>query len=283
MQRTPFKSKTLTDENPFSLSLGDLMAGLLLIFILLLSFVMLRLENLMEERRRQIQLLDEREQIKKSLIERLLKELADFDVEVDPDTGVIRIKEGILYDFGKDELKQAGKDFLRQFIPKYVQVLLSEPVVSEHIAQVIIEGHTDNVGSWDHNLDLSLRRANSVAAYLYTEEFEAFPHGEALKKILSANGRSFAQPIIPNKTEEKRAQNKTTVLWGELKEKNKTEEKRAQNSKLTLREWIAKYNDTEEKRTQNRRVEFQFRLRDWDLVSPKVEKILEIETDLSSP
>lgn len=259
MQRTP--SKSLVDENPFSLSLGDLMAGLLLIFILLLSFVMLRLENLMEERRRQIQQLDEREQIKKLLIERLLKELADFDVEVDPDTGVIRIKEGILYDFGKDELKQAGKDFLRQFIPKYVQVLLSEPDVSEHIAQVIIEGHTDNVGSWDHNLDLSLRRANSVAAYLYTEEFEAFPHGEALKKILSANGRSFAQPIIPNKSEEQRSQ----------------------TPKLTLREWINKYNDTEEKRAQNRRVEFQFRLRDWDLVSPKAEKLLEIETGLTTP
>ncbi len=261
MQRTPTKSKTLVDENPFSLSLGDLMAGLLLIFVLLLSFVMLRLEDLMDESREILERIDEREQIKKSIIKSLLKGLADFDVEVDPDTGVIRIKEGILYDFGKDELKQAGKDFLRQFIPKYVQVLLSEPRIREHIAQVIIEGHTDNVGSWDHNLDLSLRRANSVAAYIFTKEFGSFCHGEALKKILSANGRSFAQPIIPNKKEEKPSQ----------------------NSKFTLREWIDNYNDTEEKRAQNRRVEFQFRLKDWDLVSPEVEKVLEIETDLSTP
>ena len=60
MRRTPPKSKTLSDENPFSLSLGDLMAGLLLIFVLLLSFVMLRLENLMEEKRRELELLDDR-------------------------------------------------------------------------------------------------------------------------------------------------------------------------------------------------------------------------------
>ena len=261
MRRTPPRSKTLIDENPFGLSLGDLMAGLLLIFVLLLSFVMLRLENLMEEKRHQLEQLDDRERVKKLLISRLLKELADFDVEVDPDTGVIRIKEGILYDFGKDELKQEGKEFLRQFIPKYVAVLLSEPDVSEHIAQVIIEGHTDNVGSWELNLDLSLRRANSVASYLFTEEFGTFRHADALKKLLSANGRSFAQPIVPNDTGAERAQ----------------------NQRHTLKEWVDRYNNTEEARAQNRRVEFQFRLRDWDLVLPKAEKLLEIETGFPLP
>ena len=223
MRRTPPKSKTLVDENPFGLSLGDLMAGLLLIFVLLLSFVMLRLENLMEEKRHQLEQLDDRERVKKLLISRLLKELSDFDVEVDPNTGVIRIKEGILYDFGKDKLKQEGKEFLRQFIPKYVAVLLSDPDVSEHIAQVIIEGHTDNVGSWELNLDLSLRRANSVAAYLFSEEFGTFRHADALKKLLSANGRSFVQPIVHNNTEAERTRNR----------------------RHTLKEWVDKYNDTD--------------------------------------
>ena len=239
MRRLPPKSKTLSDENPFSLSLGDLMAGLLLIFVLLLSFVMLRLENLMEEKRRELELLDDRERIKKLLIKRLLNELSEFDVEVDPDTGVIRITEGILFDFGRDELKQAGKAFLRQFTPKYVGILLSVPLVKEHIAQVIIEGHTDNVGGYEYNLGLSLRRAISVAAYLFTDEFGTFRYAEDLKKLLSANGRSFVQPIASN--------------------------------------------DTEEGRAQNRRVEFQFRLRDWDMVSPKAEKLLEIKTGIRSP
>ena len=236
------------------------MAGLLLIFVLLFSFVMLRLEDSMKEKRNQLEQLDEREQVKKLLISRLLKELADFDVEVDPDTGVIRIKEGILFDSGKDELRQKGKEFLRLFIPKYVGVLLTNPDVNEHIAQVIIEGHTDNVGSWEHNLNLSLRRANSVAAYLFTEEFGTFHYAEDLKKLLSANGRSFAQPIVPDNIE---------LEW-------------KQTGAQTLREWVEKYNHTEEERAQNRRVEFQFRLRDWDLVSPKAEKLLEIETGLST-
>lgn len=208
------------------------MAGLLLIFVLLLSFVMLRLESTRED-------LDVRERIKKLLIKRLLKELSEFDVKVDPDTGVIRITEGILFDFGKDELKQRGKVFLRQFTPQYVGILLSDPLVEKHIAQVIIEGHTDDVGGYEYNLGLSLRRANSVAAYLFTDEFGTFRYSEDLKKLLSANGRSFVQPIAPNHTEEGRA--------------------------------------------QNRRVEFQFRLRDWDMVSPKAEKLLEIEPGIRSP
>ncbi|MDE0297840.1 MAG: OmpA family protein [Candidatus Poribacteria bacterium] len=239
MQRRLAKSKTLSDDNPFSLSLGDLMAGLLLIFVLLLSFVMLRLENLMEEKRRELELIDVRERIKKSLISRLLHELSEFDVEVDPDTGVIRITEGILFDFGKAELKQDGKDFLRQFTPQYVGILLSDPLVEKHIAQVIIEGHTDDVGGYEYNLSLSLRRANSVVAYLFTDEFGTFSYAEDLRKLLSANGRSFVQPIASN--------------------------------------------DSEEGRAQNRRVEFQFRLRDWDMVSPDLEKLLEIETGMRSP
>lgn len=259
MRKGSLYSRKITNENPFELSLGDLMAGLLLIFVLLFSFVMLRLENLISARRGQLEQIDERELIKKLLIHKLLTELADFDVEVDPDTGVIRIKEGILFDFNKDELKEDGKQFLRLFIPKYVKVLLSEPDVSEHIAQVIIEGHTDNVGSWELNLDLSLRRAKSVAKYLFTDEFGTFRYAENLKKLLSVNGRSFAQPVVLNKAEDK---------WN-------------QNSVDTLREWANKYNDTYVKRSQNRRVEFQFRLRDWDLVSPKAEKLLEIETGLT--
>ena len=179
------------------------------------------------------------ERIKKLLISRLLQELSEFDVEVDPDTGVIRITEGILFDFGKDELKQAGKAFLRQFTPKYVGILLSDPLVKEHIAQVIIEGHTDDVGSYEYNLGLSLRRAKSVAAYLFTDEFGAFRYAEDLTELLSVNGRGEVQPI---------ADNLTSIG-----------------------------------RSQNRRVEFQFRLRDWDMISPRAEKLLEIETGISSP
>ena len=120
-----------------------------------------------------------------------------------------------------------------------MRILLSDPLVKEHIAQVIVEGHTDDIGEYEYNLDLSLRRSKSVADYLFSHEFGTFLFADDLKILLSVNGRSFVQPVATNATDEGRA--------------------------------------------QNRRVEFQFRLRDWDMVSPKAEKLLEIETGISSP
>ena len=64
MRKTPPKSKTLADENPFSLSLGDLMAGLLLIFVLLLSFVML---DLMEKEKHQLEIAETYESLREDL------------------------------------------------------------------------------------------------------------------------------------------------------------------------------------------------------------------------
>ena len=224
MRHAKPNSHELAPENLFGMSLGDLMAGLLLIFILLLSFVMLRLEGLIAENRNQLEMMDEREQIKKILITRLLEELDKYEVEIDPQTGVIRIKEGVLFDFNRYDLKPQGKEFLRRFIPKYAEILLSDKAVYSQIAQIIIEGHTDNVGDYEYNLNLSLQRAQSVAAYLFAKDFGSFPFYQELRKLLSVNGRSFVEP-------------------------------RAEN-------------DTQEGRALNRRVEFKFRLKDWDMMVP---------------
>lgn len=224
MRNTKSKSGVMTEDNPFSMSLGDLMAGLLLIFVLLLSFAMLRLEDLIAENRNQLEMMDEREQVKKLLISRLLDELSKYDVEIDPQTGVIRIKEGILFDFNRYDLKPEGKVFLRKLIPKYAEILFSEQPVYSQIAQIIIEGHTDNVGAYEYNLNLSLQRAQSVATYVFTEEFGSFPYSQELRELLSVNGRSFVEPCATNETSEGRA--------------------------------------------LNRRVEFKFRLKDWDMMAP---------------
>jgi len=149
-------------------------------------------------------------------------ELEEFDLEVDPQTGAIRIKETILFEFGKAEIKESGCKFLKLFIPKYAYILLRNPEIVEHLSQVIIEGHTDNSGTYQYNLKLSLDRANSVASYIFSSEFEDFPQKQKLQSFLTANGRSFVDPRTENGTEEGRA--------------------------------------------QNRRVEFKFRLKDWDVV-----------------
>lgn len=222
------KSTPVADENPYGLSIGDLMASLLLIIILILSSVMLRLEAFLEQKSSQIETISEQESIKKNIIAKLIKELSEYDVEIDAQTGVILIKEGILFDFGKYDIKPSGEMFLRKFVPEYVGILLSEPTVRSQISQIIIEGHTDNTGTYEYNLELSLQRANSVAEYIFSDKIGSFSYKANLQKLLSVNGRSLMEPRYSN--------------------------------------------DSQEGRTKNRRVEFKFRLKDWDMIDPLTKK-----------
>jgi outer membrane protein OmpA-like peptidoglycan-associated protein len=65
----------------------------------------------------------------------------------------------------------------------------------------IIEGHTDNVGTAEHNMELSLQRAESVVNYLV----EKFGIDRAR---LTARGYGMTRPIADNATEAGRQQNR---------------------------------------------------------------------------
>ncbi len=52
-------------------------------------------------------------------------------------------------------LKIQEKNYLTEFIPQYIKVLLN-PKNKEYISEIIIEGHTDDQGgSYMYNLELS--------------------------------------------------------------------------------------------------------------------------------
>lgn len=67
-----------------------------------------------------------------------------------------------------------------------------------------IEGHTDNIGSKAYNDKLSMRRANSVKAYLITK-------GGIASSRLRASGYGFSRPIATNATDAGRAQNRRVI------------------------------------------------------------------------
>jgi len=69
---------------------------------------------------------------------------------------------------------------------------------------VIIEGHTDSIGSEKYNLDLSHRRANSVRQYLI-DKFNVSP------SRITAKGYGERQPIADNNTDEGRQRNRRVV------------------------------------------------------------------------
>ncbi len=82
---------------------------------------------------------------------------------------------------------------------KIITFLNDNPGVS-----VEIGGHTDNVGSAEHNIKLSQNRAKAVYDFLTSRGINA--------KRMTYKGYSFSKPIATNDTEEGRALNRRTEL-----------------------------------------------------------------------
>jgi outer membrane protein OmpA-like peptidoglycan-associated protein len=68
-----------------------------------------------------------------------------------------------------------------------------------------VNGHTDSTGSDQYNLDLSRRRAQSVASYLSAQGVDG--------RRFAINGYGKSDPIASNATESGRAQNRRVEIY----------------------------------------------------------------------
>ena len=136
--------------------------------------------------------------LRSRIIEELRDELkgAGLDAVVDKNTGAIAFTGAVLFDSGKNQLKESGKSLLNAFIPVYVRTLMSEENEG-YVGEIIIEGHTDTDGSYLHNLALSQERALAVVTYCLGSEMTGLTSSEkqVLQSIITANGRSYADPV----------------------------------------------------------------------------------------
>ena len=143
------------------------------------------------------------------IIEELRDELrgAGLDAVVDKNTGAIAFTGAVLFDSGKNQLKDSGKALLNAFIPVYIRTLMSEEN-EDYVAEIIIEGHTDTDGSYLSNLALSQERALAVVTYCLSGEMTGLSSAEkqVLQSIITANGRSYSDPVYaPDGTVDKEA------------------------------------------------------------------------------
>ncbi len=93
---------------------------------------------------------------------------------------------GILFDSSKSDVKPESRPALDE-IAKFLR--------SNVNAKLDVVGHTDNVGSYDSNLDLSRARAAAVVGTL-VGEYNINP------QRLRASGVGFLAPVASNATEE---------------------------------------------------------------------------------
>lgn len=190
------------DNNIFWTTMSDLMLGLAIIFITLFVFAMTGFtQQNIEQKKQQME-------VSEQLAENLKK--VDIDTEIDKITGDIIISDLDLFELGSSKLSAKGKSFLNKFAPIYIDTIFSKKEYANNIESIIVQGHTDShmyagVKNPDEqylkNMTLSLERANSVATYIFTTNYNK-EYSTALKKKMVVEGKSFSEPILINGKED---------------------------------------------------------------------------------
>ena len=143
--------------------------------------------------------LDELVGVRKRIIAELADSLsaANISATVDPHTGAITLDSSILFESSESTLTGAGRRMIDKFLPVYLNVLLSSEY-KDNVSEIIIEGHTDSVGSYMSNLELSQNRALAVASYVLSDDYKGISaeYKTYLRSIMTANGRSESNLIF---------------------------------------------------------------------------------------
>ncbi len=112
-----------------------------------------------------------------------------------PVAAKVTLAADVLFDFDKAALKADGKSKLDDLAAK---------VKGINLEVVIAIGHTDSVGSDAYNQKLSVRRAESVKAYLVSKGVEP--------NRIYTEGKGEKQPVASNKTKDGSQKNRRVEI-----------------------------------------------------------------------
>jgi outer membrane protein OmpA-like peptidoglycan-associated protein len=202
-------------NNQFDLSTGDLMASLLMVFVLCLIGTMLQLQEEFDDKSNVAERYKELQtQIYIDLQEEFKDDLKTWGAEIDKEQLIFRFTEpDILFKAGRSEVKQEFKDILKSFFPRYVKVL-SSMNYKNHIEEIRVEGHTSSEGqngmtdeeAYFYNMKLSQDRTRSVLSFVLDQLGNNVYQWTKLRT--TANGLSSVKPIAKNNTEVNRKLNR---------------------------------------------------------------------------
>jgi outer membrane protein OmpA-like peptidoglycan-associated protein len=176
-------------------SLTDLMTSLAVIFVLLLVAM---LNNALQQTKG----------TKSQVLSRFEDALKDFQKEgvqvtsdpKDPLGLLVVVPEGLLkFEQGKSDIPSSGKEFVQEFIPKFVATACS-PEIRPGINSIVVEGHASSEG--DERLNLRLSQARSISVVQDSLDVLDDPAGanspenhRCFVDFVSATGRGSAEPV----------------------------------------------------------------------------------------
>ena len=196
------------DEESYFISMSDLMVGLLFVFMILLVYFSLQFRLVKSEYEGGVE-------ARSDLVAKIGARIRDrgIPVDVDPDRGIIRLPEGVLFASGQYKLNAEGRANIRVIAEELVKGIpcytfprpKSGCENSTHTIEALyVEGHTDSDNMRDNgfirdNLDLAAMRGTNTFRALVAAEpaLRDYKNGEdgAAQPILSSSAYGSARPV----------------------------------------------------------------------------------------
>jgi chemotaxis protein MotB len=228
------------------MSYSDMMAGVLMIFILMVIITINDYntkEQLLEESKQRLeqsiaqqaaaerglaQLHDNIGEVlgvRAALLKRLKERLNASGVNVvfDDATGAVRLEGNVLFEEGSAKLSAEGKRQLDALMPVYFDALLRDEALSASVDSITIEGHTNSnysgssseFDAYLFNLNLSQERAYAAMKYVVSS-----PASARWKPMqyLAANGYAGTRPIKREDGSEDKAMSRRIEIRFRLKD-----------------------------------------------------------------
>lgn len=204
------KPQSAEQEETHWLSVSDLMAGLMVVF-LFIAIALMRSAVIERDQIKEVAQTyrDTQEAIYQALLDEFEKDLPKWDAVIDKDSLTFTFNSpDVLFARGKHELSKQYQQLLDDFFPRYMNVLNQ---YRDTISEVRIEGHTSslwnsNTSSTDAyflNMELSQGRTRSVLEYVYSLT-EVTPYQKWIKAHIAAVGLSSSRPVLDKRKQEDR-------------------------------------------------------------------------------
>lgn len=208
-RESPAHAVSAEAEGGYQSSFADLMVGLLFVFVILVVVLALQQREQLALIGRLISGSDPRGSVTEGLGKGIAAQLPG--VQVNPESGVIRLPSDVLFALGSSQLSAEGQRALKvavqqleRALPCYVRSHKSTPRCQginpdgHEIETIFIEGHTDNVpmnrAGYD-NYNLSLDRARAVERALVSGSDLANYRNGSQQPLFSFSAYADSRPI----------------------------------------------------------------------------------------
>lgn len=198
-------------ESPFWISFSDLMSALMVLFLVVMAVTL-------------VAVTDSLDKVTKTQIERnnAIKKVMSMIAEDPSSSGVLVDRQNYRIDLGKQVrfesnsfvISASASDFLRHYIPVLLRAKGTEEG-ERWMRRVVVEGFTDEDGTYLYNLRLSLDRSRSVVCSLFAKGNGNTLSSEQLRQVQElflVGGYSF-NSIQKDKAASRRVEFKID-FWG---------------------------------------------------------------------